>query len=502
MPTATSTKPGATLAVRDALAFFRANAGIVLLTSLLILIPCFWHRHIEAGDLASHTYNAWLAQLIAKGQAPGLYIVPQWNNILFDICLQHLGSLLGLAAAEKLIISTTVLLFFWGVFSFLAVVTGKPPWFLAPCIAILAYGYAFSMGFINFYLSIGLACVVLALLWRGRAGNWLCAAPVAVLALIAHPIGFLWLSSTLAYVLLWRRIPGLWRLVLPVLAVAALFGLHAYIAHHPVFQASWRQDPFFLRNGFDQLILYGRRYAILAYAALAWGILCFVVDLVSRIRGREAGAQSLRLVLEFYVIALCVTALLPENLRTSLYAGWIGLLVSRLTVISAILGLAVLNSIRPRKWFLAGFAACAAVFFLFLFQDTRTLNRIEDNADRLVAALPAGTRVVSVLNAPDAWRVQFIYHVVERACIGRCFSYANYEPASRQFRIRVHSGSPIVTSSSDDAEAMASGNYVVKSSDPPLTAIYQCHDSDFTILCAAPLHPGETVETPTLESGE
>jgi hypothetical protein len=502
MPTATSTKPGVTLTVRDALSFCRVNAGIVVLASLLILIPCFWHRHIEAGDLASHTYNAWLAQLIAKGHAPGLHIVPQWNNVLFDICLQHLGSLLGLAAAEKLLISTAVLLFFWGIFSFLAVVTGKPPWLLAPCIAMLVYGYAFSMGFINFYLSIGLACVVMAILWRGGVGNWLCAAPVAALALIAHPIGFLWLSSTLAYLFLRRRMPGLWRLLLPVLAVAALFGLHAYIAHHPVFQASWSQNPFYMRNGSDQLILYGHRYAILSYFAVAWGILGFAVDLVSRFRGREAGWSSLRLVLEFYAIALCVTALLPENLRTSLYAGWIGLLVSRLTAISAILGLAILNSIRPRKWFFAGFAACAAVFFLFLFQDTCTLNRIEDNAGRVAATLPVGTRVVPYVNPPSGWRVEFVYHVVERACIGRCFSYANYEPASRQFRIRVHAGSPIVTSSSDDAEAMASGNYVVKPSDPPLTAIYQCHDADFTLLCAAPLHSGETVETPTLESGE
>ncbi len=171
-------------------------------------------------------------------------------------------------------------------------------------------------------------------------------------------------------------------------------------------------------------------------------------------------------------------------------------------MISAILGLAVLNSGRSRNWFFAGFAACAAVFFLFLFQDTRTLNRLEDNADRVVATLPFGSHVVPVLNAPADWRAEFVYHVGERACIGRCFSYPNYEPASQEFRIRVHPGSPIVTSSSGDAEAMASGDYVVKNSDPPLTAIYQCDDSDFIKLCAAPLQPGKTVESPNLDSGD
>jgi len=40
------------------------------LVSLLLLIPCFWQRHIEAVDLPSHLYNAWLAILIGEGKAP------------------------------------------------------------------------------------------------------------------------------------------------------------------------------------------------------------------------------------------------------------------------------------------------------------------------------------------------------------------------------------------------------------------------------------------------
>ena len=502
MPTDISKKPRVTPAIGDALIFCRGNSWIVLFCSVLILIPCFWHRRIEAGDLASHTYNAWLAQSIVKGHAPGLYIVPRWNNVLFDISLEQLGNLIGIPVAEKVVVSGAVLVFFWGVFSFLVVVTGKPPLYLMPCIAMLAYGYAFSMGFINYYLSIGLACFVLAMLWRNGARNWISATPVAVLALAAHPIGFLWLSGTIVYVLLRRRVPWGWRLVLPGLVVAVFLGLHFYVAEHPSLQAVWPQYPIYMRNGSDQLIFYGHRYAILAYAALAWGIGCFVVDMLSRIHGREADWQSLWLVLDLYAVSFCVTALTPEDLHTGLYAGWIGYVVSRLTVISAILGLAVLNSGKSRNWFFAGFTACAVIFFIYLFQDTLTLNRLEDDADRVVATLPVGSRIVPVLNAPDDWRAEFIYHAVERACIGRCFSYANYEPASQEFRIRVDPGSSIATSSSDDAEAMATGDYVVKNSDPPLTAIYQCDDSDFTKLCAIPLHPGETEEKTILDSGD
>src|SRR5208282_3072077 len=58
-----------------------------ILLSALLLIPVFWHHHIEAGDLGSHVYNAWLAQLVQKGTAPGVYAVWQWNNVLFDLLL-------------------------------------------------------------------------------------------------------------------------------------------------------------------------------------------------------------------------------------------------------------------------------------------------------------------------------------------------------------------------------------------------------------------------------
>jgi hypothetical protein len=148
--------------------FVRANKRMILVASIVMIVPCLWHRRIEAGDLASHTYNAWLAQLIEKGQAPGLYIVRQWNNALFDWTLQHAASVFGFALAEKLVVSLCVLIFFWGVFAFISAASGPPPWFLTPCIAMLAYGYSFNMGFLNYYLSLGLSSFGLALLWKGR----------------------------------------------------------------------------------------------------------------------------------------------------------------------------------------------------------------------------------------------------------------------------------------------------------------------------------------------
>jgi len=54
------------LVVKRALQFLRENVLAVLFLSVLILIPCFWHAHIQAGDLGSHIYNAWLAHLAER----------------------------------------------------------------------------------------------------------------------------------------------------------------------------------------------------------------------------------------------------------------------------------------------------------------------------------------------------------------------------------------------------------------------------------------------------
>jgi hypothetical protein len=132
------------------------------------------------------------------------------------------------------------------------------------------------------------------------------------------------------------------------------------------------------------------------------------------------------------------------------------------------------------------------VFFAFLYQDTGWLNQLEANAEKLVENLPAGTRVIVTARALEGSRIPFIGHSVERACIGHCFSYANYEPASGEFRVRVREGSPVATSSTDLAEDMASGEYEVDDADLPIKQIWQCDEKDLTRLCIRDLLAGET----------
>ena len=67
-----------------------ARTTVICIAALVVLLaPCWWQRRIMAGDLSSHVYNAWLATLIEKGQAPGLVLRPMITNVAFDIFLER-----------------------------------------------------------------------------------------------------------------------------------------------------------------------------------------------------------------------------------------------------------------------------------------------------------------------------------------------------------------------------------------------------------------------------
>src|SRR5579864_3537544 len=197
--------------LREAVEFLRAHAVRVALISILLLVPCFWHKRIETGDLPSHTYNAWLAQLIERGEAPGLYIARQSNNVITDLALYHLANLVSLRAAERIVVPVSILTFFWGAFVFISAASQRAPWFLVPAIAMITYGWTFHSGFMNFYLSLGLSFFAAALAWRGSGADWIVATVLAGLVWLAHPMGFLCLIGMVAYIKLADMLRGWYR---------------------------------------------------------------------------------------------------------------------------------------------------------------------------------------------------------------------------------------------------------------------------------------------------
>jgi hypothetical protein len=84
-----------------------------------------------------------------------------------------------------------------------------------------------------------------------------------------------------------------------------------------------------------------------------------------------------------------------------------------------------------------------------------------------------------------------IQHTVDRACIGYCFSYGNYEPSSLQFRVRARAGNPFVLANFNDASATERGEYVVQPKDLPVFQIYECDGDRTADLCMHLLVAGE-----------
>jgi hypothetical protein len=358
------------------------------------------------------------------------------------------------------------------------------------------------MGFFNYYVSIGLACWSVAIFLGGRRGDRLAAMAILPLIYLAHPIGFLFAVGTMVYLALQSMLPGVWKLAVAVMVVAGFAALHWVLATRVDFEVDWNDEgPFYVFNGSDQLVLYGGHYSALARVAVLFGVICVVADAVRRRGGGWPGWKTFAMPLELYAVAFAATALVPQNIKMTPESAWIGLLVSRLTAICAIFGLGVLACLRPRKWHLAGFAFLGVAFFVFLNEDMIFLNKMERNADALLWNLPYGTRVIATLGSLPEWRLEFVGHLADRACIGHCFTYSNYEPASGQFRVRAKEGSPIASNSYFAAMDMQGGTHVFLGSDLPMMQIYQCDRGDLTRLCLREMAVGERAETYGPEAG-
>jgi hypothetical protein len=463
-----------------------------LVISLVVITPCLWHKHIEAGDLPSHVYNAWLVHLIKTGQAPGLWIASRWNNVLFDFALSGLGNIVGWGAAEKIATSGAVLIFFWGAFALVCATARRLSWFVLPCLAIVAYGWTFEMGFMNCYISIGLAFFGLAILARGRGWEHILVAVLAPLIWLAHPLGMALLVTLGSFTLLAERLSLRHRLYLVGIAVLFLGGMHILIRiHYPARSVTWAYEPRFVHDGTDQLLLYGPQYLLPARLFRAFLCACLLVDVMRRRRTPRWWSAYL-LPSELYALTLLGILLVPAHIDSRIFQQMgflsVGLLTERLTSVSAVLACCLLGATEPQKWHLFGFTSIALIFFFFLYNDTGTVNRMEDQLDRIVRDIPQGRRVVAtIVTFPCRVTTQ---HLIDRACIRHCFSYGNYEPALGQFRVRASFGNPFVMSDTQIVGAAQAGDYVVRSHDLPLIDVYQC-DLSATELCMRELAAGD-----------
>lgn len=442
------------------LAPFARHPAAYLAASILVLVPCYWQSRVQAGDLGSHIYNAWLVQLIARGQAPGLRVAGQSTNILFDWLLSALFEVCGAAAAQRIAVSVAVLVFFWGAFVFAAARAGRPPWGIAPALAMLSYGWIFHMGFFNFYLSLGLCFWAIALAWDAPPRGWLMAVPLVALAYVAHALPVVWTAGVLVYAWAWRRLRRRARLYLLGAGLAALVLIHAAIVLS--FKNLWFTQQIWFITGADQLWVFGGKYQWAVYALLAVWIWMAVY--------RSRGSPDVGALPPVAILTAAAIFLIPYTIWLPQYQHQLAYVSQRLSLPLAVAICAILAGAPPGRWQITGIAAVALLFFGFLYTDERALNGFEDRLDHVVAELPPGQRVVLSIGLPGS-QVAALAHMIDRACIGRCWSYGNYEPSSAAFRVRIADGTSIVAATDADCELLESGAYAVKPGDPPLTQI-------------------------------
>jgi len=450
--------------------FLRQNPLRILVTSAVLLIPIYWHRRIEAGDLASHVYNAWLVHLIRRGQAPGLWIARQWNNILFDVILSRFGELFGLRIAERMAVSFAVMTFFWSAFALIAAASRRAPWFLTPAIAIFTYGWTFEMGLMNFYISLGLSFFALAAFWHSAGRRRLIPLVLVPFIWMAHPLGIIWLLGSAAYLFLAEITRPRHRWYLLMAAGVFLIAVRVFLTSN--YQVGWPNKPFYLYNGADQLVLFGNRYYVPAGLFIALALVALAIDVRSNERASNFWS-AYRLPLELYGVAGMASVLLPSSVELAHYNAPIGLLTQRLSSLLGILACCILGIMRPRKWHLVGYTLIAVIFFSYLYQDTGIVNQMEEQVERSVATLPPGRQVLSAIRPPAGSRI-VIQHIVDRACIGHCFSFENFEPDTGQFRVRATPGNTIAVVTTPISPTEQSDKNAVQSIVPPAFEVYPC----------------------------
>jgi hypothetical protein len=451
------------------------DIAAVVLTNVALLIPCFWHSRIQAGDFSSHVYNAWLAEQIRARGLEGLVLVHPWTNFLFDELLSAMAYLAGYTWGQRFSAALVVLIFFWGAFRFTAALSRASAWPVAPLLAVLTYGWTFHAGFFNYLLGAGLSLWGAALLLWPTAKRIFGGIVLMGLGVASHALPVACAGAILAYVYISRRVTERGGILLFWMALACIVLARFLISS--LFTTSWVSAQAISATGLDQVWVFG-----IGYLGLALVLLLAVLPVPLRSGGLRNTA------LQLWLLACAGVVLIPNRILFPGFAHDLGFISNRSSLIAGVLFLAVAAGVKLYWYESAALGAVAIVFFGMLYVDTGAFNRLEDRLEAAINVVPRGSRVVLGIYS-EKLRVDPFGHMIDRACIGRCFSYANYEPTTQQFRVRAVTPNSYVVHDYRDSWAIQSEQYRVAVRDRPLFVAY----ADKVGLRVRKLEAGEVV---------
>ncbi len=340
------------------------------------------------------------------------------------------------------------------------------------------------MGFFNFYLSAALSLWALALALKpGAVGRWAAVALLPV-AYAAHILPLIWAICVFAYIRLAEKLAARTRPFLFAAAVCGIVALRFAITTRYHTQSSIHQ---ILEAGaIDQVWVFGIKYvAISVGLAVLWSFLLLRISHAKGIGGMVNDVSfQLCALMSLGILLLPFSIALPQQYNIA-----VSFITERMTLLYAVCIFAFLVKGNPPNWLQLAFVPLAVLYFSFLFVDTDALNKVEKRMEDLTAGLSAQDRVISSFEDPHS-RVQLWGHNLDRVCLGRCVSYANYEPFTQQFRVRAVSQNSLVVANPLDALKFQEGGYVVKQSDLPFYQIVRCGQGA-SDLCLLQLKTGE-----------
>jgi hypothetical protein len=301
---------------------------------------------------------------------------------------------------------------------------------------------------------------------------------------LAHPMSAAVFLGLGAYILFAKQLPPRYHPFLLLACVAVIIATREYLGAH--FDVRWASaDPFFL-NGTDQFVLFGQRYAVVAYMVLAILLSAFAMDATFNRRNLAGRAVPA----ELYLLSFLTVLWLPDFIPLPGYAAPLTMITVRLTAVCGVLACAWFAAVRPRAWQVVAVTALAAVYFGMIYRDTGRLSNAEDRVVELVSESHMQRMIFVAAPASYSGSRVGLGHLGDRACVARCFSVSNYEPGSQQFRVRATARNGIVAALATDSAAMQMGTYVVRAQDLPLLSIYQCGPAP-TDFCSRRLAAGD-----------
>jgi hypothetical protein len=161
--------------------------------------------------------------------------------------------------------------------------------------------------------------------------------------------------------------------------------------------------------------------------------------------------------------------LIPSAIKFPQYQFALLFIPERISLFIVILFCAVIGGGRHWRAMTRLSSLVAIVFFAFVFIDVRAINEVDAEITALVSELPPGQRVVASLQ--DSAGLNGLVHVLDWACIGRCFDYGNYEPGTGQFRVRVLRRNQVVAPTIKIAQDIEAGHHIVAFDEAPLYSV-------------------------------